>query len=79
MYSDKRIEIILIEMKTGSKRFTTEKLDKNLIVAYDCNKPTKLLFTINTTQKDFIAEYELIDKDIDKLIAYLIEIRRPIE
>ena len=63
-------------LKSGSIRFTTEKLDKNLIVASHSGKCT---LTINTTAKDFIAEYELIDKDIDKLIAYLIEIRRPIE
>jgi hypothetical protein len=64
-------------LKSGSKRFTTDKLDKNLIVAYDSSKPDKCLFTINTTAKDFIAEYEInTGEQLDELIQYLMRITR---
>jgi hypothetical protein len=63
-------------LKSGSKRFTTEKLDKNLIVAYDSAKPDKCLLTINTTAKDFIAEFEITGEDLDDLIVYLQHIRK---
>ena len=46
-------------VKSGSKRFTTDKLDKNLIISYDSSKPDKCLFTISTTAKDFISEFEI--------------------
>jgi hypothetical protein len=62
-------------MKSGSKRFTTEKLDKNLIVIYDDSKPERCLFIISTTAKDFIAEFEAEGEQLDSLIAYLQRIR----
>jgi hypothetical protein len=63
-------------LKSGSKRFTDDKLDKNLIVAYDSSKPDKCLLTINTTAKDFIAEFEITGEDLDDLIVYLQHIRK---
>ena len=66
-------------MKSGSKRFTDDKLDKNLIVAYDSTKPDKCLFTINTTAKDFIAEFEVTGDDLDDLIVYLRRLRTKLE
>jgi hypothetical protein len=63
-----------LALKTGSKRFTTDKLDKNLIVAYDSGG--KCTLTINTTAKDFIAEYVIAGKDLDDLIVYLIHMRK---
>jgi hypothetical protein len=62
-------------LKSGCKRFTTEKLDKNLIVAYDSSKPDKCTLTINTTAKDFIAEYVIAGQDLDDLIVYLQHMR----
>jgi hypothetical protein len=61
-------------MKSGSKRFTTDKLDKNLIISYDSTRPDKCLFTISTTAKDFIAEFELVGEQLDDLAVYLLKI-----
>ena len=58
-------------MKSGSKRFTTDKLDKNLIISYDSTKPDNCLFIISTTAKDFISEFELAGDQLDDLIVYL--------
>ena len=63
-------------MKSGSKRFTTDKLDKNLIISYDSTKPTNCLFTISTTAKDFISEFEINGQQLDELIQYLIRIAK---
>ena len=61
-------------MKSGSKRFTTDKLDKNLIISYDSTRPDKCLFTISTTAKDFISEFELVGEQLDDLAVYLLKI-----
>ena len=61
-------------MKSGSKRFTTEKLDKNLIICYDSSKPDNCLFIISTTAKDFISEFEIVGEQLEDLIEYLLRI-----
>jgi hypothetical protein len=58
-------------VKSGSKRFANDKLDKNLIISYDSSKPDKCLFTISTTAKDFISEFEIQTDYLDELIIYL--------
>jgi hypothetical protein len=61
-------------MKSGSKRFTNDKLDRNLIISYDSSKPDKCLFIISTTAKDFISEFEIEGEQLDDLIVYLLRI-----
>lgn len=58
-------------MKSGSKRFTNDKLDRNLIISYDSSKADKCLFIISTTAKDFISEFEIQTDHLDELIVYL--------
>jgi hypothetical protein len=62
------------KMKSGSKRFTNDKLDKNLIISYDSTKPDKCLIIISTTAKDFIAEFEITSAQADDLFHYLLRI-----
>jgi hypothetical protein len=64
------------KMKSGSKRLTNDKLDKNLIISYDSTKPANCLFTISTTAKDFISEFEINGQQLDELIQYLIRIAK---
>ena len=63
-------------MKSGSKRFTNDKTDRNLIISYDTSKSDKCLFTISTTAKDFISEFEINGEQLDELIQYLIRIAK---
>jgi hypothetical protein len=63
-------------VKSGSKRFSNDKLDRNLIISYDSTKPDKCLFIISTTAKDFISEFEITGQQLDELIQYLIRIAK---
>lgn len=58
-------------MTAGSKRFTTQNLDKNFIVSYDASRIHKFGFIISTTNKDFIAEYHMTPTQAQELIDYI--------